>query len=80
MADVTAPASKELRVVDSDMDGAAEAIAFQALGEFGRVVLVGVAGELFHGYARYDWDMKPKVLENNQSVRLMIWRIQVPDL
>jgi hypothetical protein len=54
MADVAAPAGEELRVVDSDVYGTAKAVAFQALRERRRGVLIRVTGELVHGYERYN--------------------------
>lgn len=41
-------AVEELRVVDSDMDGATETLALQATGERGQIMLVWVASEPVH--------------------------------
>lgn len=54
MTDVASSTREKLGVVDSDMDGTTEAIPLQAFGEKGRIVLIGVAGELFHDGEMYD--------------------------
>ena len=69
MTDVASSTRKKLGVVDSDMDGTTEAIPLQAFGEKGRVVLIGVAGELFHAGGMYELGTWTKV---GQLVELFI--------
>ena len=54
VTDVASSTREKVGVVDPDMDGTTEAIPLQAFGETGRVVLIGVAGELFHDREMYD--------------------------
>ena len=55
MTDVASFTREKLGVVYSDMDGTAETIAQEAFGENGHIVLIGVAGKLFHDGEMCDW-------------------------